>query len=153
MRLVIPLLLFAAFALTRPTPLHAQRWLSVGLAAGLPATDTDVQHGMLTLEVGPRRMLSRFRADLALYDVSNQGQVAQAAGSVIVPFIDRPLTPYLIAGIAFTVLGPRYSPKPINEGMRAGLGLRYRVDGRTLFAESVRHRGANRTLLTIGVQF
>jgi hypothetical protein len=108
---------------------------------------------MLTFEIGPHHMLSRFRADLAIYDIANQGRVAQAAGSVLVPFVDRPLSPYFVAGMAFTVHGRRSSPEPMNEGVRAGLGLRYRVDGRTLFAESVRHWGANRTLLTIGVQF
>ena len=145
--------LMSVIALAGAPHLHAQRFISLGLAAGLPAANPELQHGMVTVEVGPLIFLSRFRADLTIYDGPTTGAVAQAAGSLIVPFIDRPLSPYFIAGLAFNLTDRTASPSAIQESARAGLGLRYRVGERTVFAESVRHWGVERALLTIGVQF
>ncbi len=38
-------------------------------------------------------------------------------------------------------------------GARVGLGLRYRIDNRVLFAEGVRHTGVRRNLVSVGIQF
>lgn len=39
------------------------------------------------------------------------------------------------------------------DGLRTGIGLRYRVSERVLFVENVQHWGLNKSLLTFGVQF
>lgn len=150
--------LFAAVLLGTLTALptssaEAQRTLSVGLGAGIPAADGQTLHGMLTLEAGSRQFPLRFRADLSALDGTVRGRLYQANASVLAIFLDRPLTPYLISGIAFQLNGRFGGPTPGGEGFRGGLGLRYRVAERVLFAENTYHWGINRSLLTFGVQF
>ena len=132
---------------------HAQRAVSLGVAAGLPLANPDGQHGMLTLEIGARRIPVRFRSELSVTDSRDRGRVYQATGSFLVPFIERPLSPYLVGGIAFGINQWDGGPQPGGEGVRAGLGLRYRIGERILFAENAYHWGFERSLLTFGVQF
>jgi hypothetical protein len=66
---------------------------------------------------------------------------------------DRPLSPYLVGGIAFGINQWDGGPQPDGEGGRAGLGLRYRVGERILFAENAYHWGFGRSQLSFGVQF
>ena len=151
--------LFAAVLLSSLTALQAspadaqEKVLSVGLGAGMPAVDGQTLHGMLTLEAGPRQFPLRFRADLSALDGTVRGRLYQANASVLATFLDRPLTPYLIGGIAFQLNGRFGGATPGGEGFRGGLGLRYRVSNRVLFAENTYHWGINRSLLTFGVQF
>ena len=69
------------------------------------------------------------------------------------PFIDRPLTAYLLVGAAFLPMSRLGSIGYGGDGLRAGIGLRYRVSERVLFVENVQHWGLNKSLLTFGVQF
>jgi hypothetical protein len=131
----------------------AQRAVSFGVAAGLPLASPDGPHGMVTLEVGPRRFPVRFRSELSVTESRDRGRVYQAAGSLLVPFLDRPLSPYLVGGIALGINQWAGGPQSGGEGVRAGLGLRYRVGERVLFAENAYHWGFRRSQLAFGVQF
>lgn len=148
--------IIALVVLLAAVPAHdalAQRALSLGVAAGLPLANPGGQHGMLTLEIGARRFPVRFRSDLSVTESRDRGRVYQATGSFLVPFLERPLSPYLVGGIAFGIDQWDGGPQPGGEGVRAGLGLRYRVGDRLLFAENAYHWGFGRSLLTLGVQF
>lgn len=132
----------------------AQGWLSMGIAAGVPGANNGGNHVMATLEVGPTRMPLRFRLDIAAVDYAPSGQrFAQLNANLLVPFVDRPLAPYLVAGIAFAPLSRLGSNGYGGEGLRAGVGLRYRVSERVIFVENAQHWGLNKSLLTFGVQF
>lgn len=147
---------FVLVALVLATPMreaHAQRVVSLGVAAGLPLASPDGRHGMVTLEIGPRRFPVRFRSELSVTEDGMRGRVYQATGSFLVPFIDRALSPYLIAGIAFGINQWDGGQSPGGEGLRGGLGLRYRVGERVLFAENAYHWGFQRSQLSFGVQF
>lgn len=147
------LVLVAALLVLAPTNVAAQRALSIGIGAGLPAVNPDGQHGMLTLEARLGRLPLNFRADLSVADDALRGRVYQATGSVLVPFVDRAFAPYAVGGVAFGINQWVGGGQPGGEGLRAGLGLRYRVGQRVLFAENAYHWGFNRSLLTFGVQF
>lgn len=136
-----------------PRDAGAQRVVSFGVAAGLPIASPDGPHGMVTLEAGPRRFPVRFRSELSVAEIRPGVRVYQATGSVLVPFIDRPLSPYLVAGLAFGINQWAGGPQLGGEGVRGGLGLRYRVGERILFAENAYHWGFGRSQLSFGVQF
>lgn len=144
----------ALLLLTLAPAASAQSWLSMGIAAGLPGANGGGNHVMATLELGPVRFPLRFRLDVAAIDYAPSGQrFAQLNANVLVPFIDRPLTPYAIAGAAFAPFSRLGSTGFGGDGLRAGVGLRYRVSERVIFIENAQHWGLNKSLLTFGVQF
>lgn len=132
----------------------AQDWLSFGVAAGVPGANGGGNHAMATVELGASRFPLRFRVDAAAVDYAPSGQrFAQLNANLLLPFIDRPLSPYAVVGIAFAPMSRLGSTGYGGEGLRAGVGLRYRVSERVLFVENAQHWGLNKSLLTIGVQF
>jgi hypothetical protein len=146
--------LVAAVLIVVSSVAHSQDWLSAGLAAGVPGVNGGGNHAMATLEVGPVRFPVRFRADLAVVDYAVSGpRFAQFNASFVVPFVDRTLSPYLIAGIALAPTSRLGGTGTGGEGLRGGVGLRYRVAERVIFLESSRHWGLNRSQLSLGVQF
>ncbi len=160
-RPLIAALVIVALPLAAPRA-EAQGILSLGVAAGLPITNGGGggQHAMVTLEAGPRRFPLRFRADLSVVGGNGSNPnapygptVIQYNTSVVVPFVNTKLAPYFIAGIAWNsngAFGEQFSGR---EGLRAGLGLRYRAGGNTLFVENTMHGGIPGNFLTFGVQF
>lgn len=146
--------LLTALLLAIPTASHAQRWISAGLAAGVPGANGPGSHAMATLEIGPSSFPLRFRADLAAIDYPNSGQrFAQVNASLLVPFVDRTLSPYFVAGLALAPASRLGTTGSGGDGLRGGLGLRYRVANRVIFLEGARHWGLERTLVSLGVQF
>lgn len=153
MRRSVFVMLLVLVTVASARDVHAQRVISLGVAAGLPLANPDGQHGMLTLEVGPRRFPVRFRSELSVTESRERGRVYQATGSMLVPFLNRPLSPYLVGGVAFGINQWDGGQQTGGEGVRAGLGLRYRIGDRVVFAENAYHWGFERSLLTFGVQF
>ena len=142
------------FLLALTSRVDAQSWLSAGLAVSVPAANGGGNHVMATLELGPARFPVRLRADLAAIDYAPFGpRFAQMNANLLVPFIQRPVSPYFVAGVAFAPTSRLGSRSTGGEGLRAGVGLRYRVAERVLFIENVQHWGLTRSLLTFGVQF
>ena len=154
MKLKLCCVAFASLLLALASDASAQSWLSMGIAVGVPGANGGGNHAMATVELGPTRFPLRFRLDVAAVDYAPSGQrFAQLNANVLVPFINRPLTPYAVAGVAFAPMSRLGSTGYGGEGLRAGVGLRYRVSERVIFVENVQHWGLNKSLLTFGVQF
>ena len=143
-------------------PVAAQRAVSVGIGAGLPSEALGGDHGFATLELRSSRFPVHFRAELGVIqggaDTQAYHRWYQAGGSFIVRFVERPLSPYALAGLSFEIDRPATGPpggtyRPDGTGLRTGLGLRYRVGERVLFAEGAHHWGLDRRMITFGVQF
>lgn len=151
---ILVLSLLAASMFVAPARAQQPRSVSLGVAAGVPSTNGGGNLAMATLELGRARFPVRLRADVTVMDYATTGpRLAQLNASVLVPFLDRKVSPYAIAGLASAPVTRFGSRGPGAEGLRAGMGLRYHIASRTLFLESVRHWGIDRSQLSLGVQF
>lgn len=151
-RIFVTALLVAAIAV----PAAAQGRVSRGLAATLPWFTSAAPQATISLEVGPLRFPLRFRADVHVVEPRN-GEPATilGGGSLLVPFLNRPLTPYLIGGAAFGLNEALGLGASRTDGVRVGGGLRYRLDERVLYLEASRFYAntVGGPRLTFGVQF
>jgi hypothetical protein len=154
MQRIVVASLLAVSVFIAPARAQQPRSVSLGVAAGVPATTGGGSLAMATLELGRASFPVRFRADVTVMDYATSGpRLAQLNANVLVPFLDRKISPYAVAGYASAPVTRFGSAGPGAEGLRAGMGLRYRIASRTLFLESVRHWGINRSQLSLGVQF
>lgn len=133
------------------TPLAAQRAVSLGVSTTVPSSSSVAQHAA-TLELGARRIPVRLRLEASALILNNR-RSTQAGVSLLLPLLDRSLSPYLLGGVASETDGLDGPDGFGASGIRTGAGLRYRVGSRVLFIESLHHTGIRRNTFSLGTQF